>query len=136
MRDIRADLIERIDESTRILAKAKNFHHTEISQLKAKHSSVIDGYELRISQLNLCLAAEDKRQDGALRNIISPSKVVPRTRATENTTDEASTPIFSVEDAARHVNALSERIRSYQEKGLVQTVHQRPTDPIRHLKVG
>jgi hypothetical protein len=129
MRDIRADLIERIDESTRILAKAMNFHNMEISQLKAKHSSVIDGYDLRISQLSSSLAAEDKRQDGALGSKIFSSKDV-RTRATEKATHEASTPIFSVADAARRVNALSELIRRSQEKGPGPTVRQRLTDQV------
>ena len=134
MRDIRADLNERIEDASKALAKATHFYTCEMKKLEAKHASVVYGYETQITQLGSFLASECERHDRDVRNTISSDRALRDERLRNTTFDVPQLPIGSV-DAARRLNALSNLVRSYQNGSSGSTGQQSPDDQTRRSKV-
>jgi hypothetical protein len=116
MRDIRADLNERIEDATKARAKATELYICELIDLEAKHASVAQGYEAKIRQLEALLALECEQHDRVARNTKSSDAAIREDRTKDTSVDHFSLPIGSV-DAARRLDALSNLVRGYQKNG-------------------
>lgn len=135
MRDIRADLNERIEDASKARAKATELYICELIDLEAKHASVIHVYETQIKQLESFLALECEHHDRVVRNTNSLDTAIREDRTIDASMDQSSLPIGSV-DAARRLNALSNLVRGYQKNDQsISKSQQSPDDRARRSRV-
>ena len=136
MRDIRNDLIERIDTAKKAFANANQLFQTDIRELKAKLNSEVQRHETEIDQLKSFLALECERENRAIQKTIPPYKA----RAPDHmkiSVEKPANPITSTADAERRLKELSTLVRRFQENPpLATNVHQLTAHSAGQLKVG
>ena len=137
MRDIRNDLIERIDTAKKVFADANELYQTEIKELKAKLQSEVQRYETEIDQLKSLLALECERESCAIQKTIPLYKASPPDHIKKISVEKPANPITSTADAERRLKELSILVRRFQENApLLTNVHQLTAHSSGQLKVG
>jgi hypothetical protein len=137
MRDIRADLIERLEHTSKARTKAEHLYRLEMSDIETKYKSVLDGYEIEIERLNLLLASECDRYERLGRNAIPPHRAGSPRQVSEIKAAAPADPILSSDDAKRRLEGLSDLIRNFHEQESPKSnVHQLPADQVPRSRVG
>lgn len=139
MRDIRADLIERLEHISKARTKAEHLYRLEMSDIETKYKSVLDGYEIELERLNLLLASECDRYERLGPNTIPPHRAGSPRQVSEIKTasPSPSDPIMSSDDAKRRLEGLSDLIRNFHEQESPKSnVHRLPADQVPRSRVG
>ena len=138
MRDIRADLVERIEQASKAAADAKYLYSVELGNLEAKYQPMIERYEIEMDQLNYLLRCERERHHRLARETkLPPHRVLERNTAQTTTTTgkvekpNLEEPIRSEADAKGRLDRLTTLVRNYvQKEEIVSNIHRLPTDTV------